>query len=144
SSDLRSGRARRKPDHLRQEPPVLAARCTMKWRPSPTAFSPGAAPRRSCALERRAFLKALGSSVVALPFVEVLANSVAHAADDQPLKFIGVYHPHGIAAEYWAMRPEDTETDFDITYEKDRKSTRLNSSHVKISYAVFCLKKKKK
>src|SRR5690606_41931995 len=26
--------------------------------------------------------------------------------------------------------------------EKDRKSTRLNSSHVKISYAVFCLKKK--
>src|SRR5690606_41127880 len=27
---------------------------------------------------------------------------------------------------------------------EDRKSTRLNSSHVKISYAVFCLKKKKK
>src|SRR5690606_10536312 len=26
--------------------------------------------------------------------------------------------------------------------QKDRKSTRLNSSHVKISYAVFCLKKK--
>src|SRR5690625_7111264 len=28
--------------------------------------------------------------------------------------------------------------------ETDRKSTRLNSSHVAISYAVFCLKKKKK
>src|SRR5690554_7146655 len=28
--------------------------------------------------------------------------------------------------------------------EQDRKSTRLNSSHVRISYAVFCLKKKKK
>src|SRR5436309_11981017 len=28
--------------------------------------------------------------------------------------------------------------------DSDRKSTRLNSSHVKISYAVFCLKKKKK
>src|SRR5690606_41167901 len=28
--------------------------------------------------------------------------------------------------------------------DEDRKSTRLNSSHVKISYAVFCLKKKKK
>src|SRR5690349_23441495 len=27
---------------------------------------------------------------------------------------------------------------------KDRKSTRLNSSHVEISYAVFCLKKKRK
>src|SRR5207302_10006068 len=31
-----------------------------------------------------------------------------------------------------------------ITWTLDRKSTRLNSSHVKISYAVFCLKKKKK
>src|SRR3712207_8465524 len=29
-------------------------------------------------------------------------------------------------------------------YELDRKSTRLNSSHANISYAVFCLKKKKK
>src|SRR5207302_10280471 len=28
-------------------------------------------------------------------------------------------------------------------FARDRKSTRLNSSHVKISYAVFCLKKKK-
>src|SRR5690349_24001204 len=28
--------------------------------------------------------------------------------------------------------------------DEDRKSTRLNSSHVEISYAVFCLKKKKK
>src|SRR5690606_40161747 len=33
----------------------------------------------------------------------------------------------------WARRRDGT----------DRKSTRLNSSHVKISYAVFCLKKKK-
>src|SRR5207302_11253536 len=32
----------------------------------------------------------------------------------------------------------------DIMRGGDRKSTRLNSSHVKISYAVFCLKKKKK
>src|SRR5699024_6884857 len=31
---------------------------------------------------------------------------------------------------------------YDIETEKDRKSTRLNSSHVSISYAVFCLKKK--
>src|SRR5690606_39693909 len=32
----------------------------------------------------------------------------------------------------------------DAPADQDRKSTRLNSSHVKISYAVFCLKKKKK
>src|SRR6266496_5407681 len=31
-----------------------------------------------------------------------------------------------------------------VEAERDRKSTRLNSSHVEISYAVFCLKKKKK
>src|SRR3712207_7093862 len=31
----------------------------------------------------------------------------------------------------------------DITPDRDRKSTRLNSSHANISYAVFCLKKKK-
>src|SRR5256885_10889584 len=31
----------------------------------------------------------------------------------------------------------------DFCYVKDRKSTRLNSSHLVISYAVFCLKKKK-
>src|SRR5690606_31557541 len=30
----------------------------------------------------------------------------------------------------------------DVHLQEDRKSTRLNSSHVKISYAVFCLKKK--
>src|SRR5215471_18766677 len=31
-----------------------------------------------------------------------------------------------------------------VAWARDRKSTRLNSSHVEISYAVFCLKKKKK
>src|SRR3712207_8336721 len=31
----------------------------------------------------------------------------------------------------------------DVAEQEDRKSTRLNSSHANISYAVFCLKKKK-
>src|SRR3989442_10954758 len=35
------------------------------------------------------------------------------------------------------------EQDVGLRQERDRKSTRLNSSHVRISYAVFCLKKKK-
>src|SRR4051794_41394948 len=35
----------------------------------------------------------------------------------------------------------DRDRDFDLV--QDRKSTRLNSSHPSISYAVFCLKKKK-
>src|SRR3712207_7986054 len=33
---------------------------------------------------------------------------------------------------------------FELEAQGDRKSTRLNSSHANISYAVFCLKKKKK
>src|SRR2546430_9267489 len=36
------------------------------------------------------------------------------------------------------------EVDMAIQNPEDRKSTRLNSSHSQISYAVFCLKKKKK
>src|SRR5690606_40366774 len=38
--------------------------------------------------------------------------------------------------------PDIVGKDASFTIAKDRKSTRLNSSHVKISYAVFCLKKK--
>src|SRR5690554_7293056 len=41
---------------------------------------------------------------------------------------------------YWEDMPEAIV----VGIMQDRKSTRLNSSHVRISYAVFCLKKKKK
>src|SRR5688572_31596928 len=36
------------------------------------------------------------------------------------------------------------ENELRVEQQQDRKSTRLNSSHSQISYAVFCLKKKKK
>src|SRR5699024_11629119 len=42
---------------------------------------------------------------------------------------VEINHPHLLAHEQFL--------------DEDRKSTRLNSSHVSISYAVFCLKKKK-
>src|SRR5690554_7621398 len=45
----------------------------------------------------------------------------------------------GAGARLHHARPEDARVPA-----RDRKSTRLNSSHVRISYAVFCLKKKKK
>src|SRR5688572_32118392 len=45
----------------------------------------------------------------------------------------GISAPRGRAARREQARPGE-----------DRKSTRLNSSHSQISYAVFCLKKKKK
>src|SRR5690349_23686987 len=47
----------------------------------------------------------------------------------------------GCAAKYSAARLEELLRGF-VPAEADRKSTRLNSSHVEISYAVFCLKKK--
>src|SRR5688572_31791655 len=41
-------------------------------------------------------------------------------------------------------REDNTISSITVAKHKDRKSTRLNSSHSQISYAVFCLKKKKK
>src|SRR3712207_8765633 len=40
------------------------------------------------------------------------------------------------------MQPPITMGELADHFERDRKSTRLNSSHANISYAVFCLKKK--
>src|SRR3712207_8381879 len=55
-------------------------------------------------------------------------------AQVEPLRrdgaFQELHRPHGLAVQ--------------IVAGLDRKSTRLNSSHANISYAVFCLKKKKK
>jgi len=64
---------------------------------------------------RRSFLKAMGGGAAALPFISMLSDSVAQeGGDDLPLKFIGVYHPHGVAAEHWVMQGGDSETDFDL------------------------------
>src|SRR5690349_22489457 len=62
---------------------------------------------------------------------------------------------HGMRPDLVLVRPIITEKSMtgtntghrllrdDRANEEDRKSTRLNSSHVEISYAVFCLKKKR-
>ncbi|MFZ5890221.1 MAG: DUF1552 domain-containing protein [Myxococcota bacterium] len=66
---------------------------------------------------RRAFLRAVGAGFATLPFFRLLENSYAQAAGDTlPNKFVGIYHPHGIAAELWAMKDSDTETNFNLTY----------------------------
>ena len=66
---------------------------------------------------RRRFLRGLGAGAAALPFVRLVAGSRASGAGvSPPLRFIGVYHPHGIAAELYAMREGETETSFDLTY----------------------------
>src|SRR5258708_18161565 len=53
-------------------------------------------------------------------------------------------HLFGAPAAVSAGGYEDMPRGIDIIVAQDRKSTRLNSSHQIISYAVFCLKKKKK
>src|SRR5690606_41340024 len=51
---------------------------------------------------------------------------------------VGRRTAYSVPAGGGAARPQPVDPPAD----RDRKSTRLNSSHVKISYAVFCLKKK--
>src|SRR5256885_8357506 len=61
---------------------------------------------------------------------------VVHGDVEKPLQLVGMeIHPQ------YAVRPGVGDQ---VRHELDRKSTRLNSSHLVISYAVFCLKKKKK
>src|SRR3954466_13733883 len=65
---------------------------------------------------RRSFLRAVGAGFSSFPFLRVLEDSVAHAAGETPpLRFVTMYHPHGVAAEAWVMRGADTETNFDVT-----------------------------
>src|SRR5256885_14789153 len=64
---------------------------------------------------------------------ERVDGRAAVAEQDQP----GV----GAADFVWSRGPAAIDL---VQVDADRKSTRLNSSHLVISYAVFCLKKKKK
>src|SRR6266568_7836457 len=72
----------------------------------------------------------LGAEYVVDPPHEVLAELHARCLDVLP----------------YLLRPggaDDGRGDVRVLQRPDRKSTRLNSSHSSISYAVFCLKKKK-
>src|SRR6266403_5194503 len=54
------------------------------------------------------------------------------------------FHTHRAVDRGGDHRHLGRHRDPEVRQHQDRKSTRLNSSHVEISYAVFCLKKKKK
>src|SRR5690349_21985426 len=74
-----------------------------------------------------------------------LFRSLLPALKDEELdvvcigKIASIYDSMGVTEDLTAKNNEQS-----IDQTIDRKSTRLNSSHVEISYAVFCLKKKKK
>src|SRR5947209_17324568 len=82
--------------------------------------------------------------------VERIAQRGGHGARPRQEFFVGrgvagaialghAVRLHGAPFVVVAFEPDQM-----ATTTKDRKSTRLNSSHANISYAVFCLKKKKK
>src|SRR5438270_9830908 len=74
-----------------------------------------------------------------------LFRSVEAAADAQE-ELLNALEDAEVAQEYPVMLlSEQPKTAWATSASsRDRKSTRLNSSHSQISYAVFCLKKKKK
>src|SRR3712207_7205425 len=73
--------------------------------------------------------------------------------DNDPYIYVGGIYPEKTFLSYFDKEIPDSINPIDITFnfgllnpysetKSDRKSTRLNSSHANISYAVFCLKKK--
>src|SRR2546427_6369525 len=62
----------------------------------------------------------------------------------QPLQSAGHCDSATVRSTRSQARPDQTQAGGWALEKPDRKSTRLNSSHSQISYAVFCLKKKKK
>src|SRR5699024_12259453 len=75
-----------------------------------------------------------------LEIVPALRPSRVSGAGTGPCAFLS-----GAAAQRPRLRAEPRDREEGLVADRraaDRKSTRLNSSHVSISYAVFCLKKK--
>src|SRR3989442_8961600 len=84
------------------------------------------------------------------PYTTLFRSQGAHRGGKRGqgrLQFLSIQDVEIAAALF--QRDSWLEANYDLKPEResvaqDRKSTRLNSSHVRISYAVFCLKKKKR
>src|SRR5206468_12097990 len=107
----------------RSPPPSLSS--ITRLPPRPTLF-PYTTLFRSLPHAVNAVFFAL-SLVVAAVYFSLVHRCVEALRPLQPT-ICSIYHP-----DFWLVDGAD----------RDRKSTRLNSSHDQISYAVFCLKKKK-
>src|SRR2546430_10261586 len=85
------------------------------------------------------------------PYTTALPISPRVGAPDivRPLDARAQVADHRVEPDVDALRllriavDRDGDAPVDVARHRDRKSTRLNSSHSQISYAVFCLKKKK-
>src|SRR4030043_732765 len=93
------------------------------------AQAENSSPNKTQKVIHRSFM--LFSSIYILPFVYTISIE---------------YHPSRLLLSMyyvWVKRIPQSIPDIVDRHDEDRKSTRLNSSHGYISYAVFCLKKKK-
>src|SRR3712207_8196037 len=86
-------------------------------------------PPRSTLFPYTTLFRSVGAVAVGVVVVAVVAEEVALVVEGQ--RAVGLVRRCGLDLLLGARQRED------------RKSTRLNSSHANISYAVFCLKKKK-
>src|SRR5690349_23410995 len=74
-----------------------------------------------------------------LPYTTLFRSQV------EPVSFLGIdveAHARMLGCEAQRQQALGHDRQHLVLVREDRKSTRLNSSHVEISYAVFCLKKK--
>src|SRR5690349_23041922 len=79
------------------------------------------------------------------PYTTLFRSHFAHPRADLVGVAVHLVHlraEHAAVARHQLQRVEQRHAEHQLE-QRDRKSTRLNSSHVEISYAVFCLKKKK-
>src|SRR5690554_2631305 len=83
--------------------------------------------------------------VTGFGFVAISSNDVENYPQDGPDEMYRTAQNLGYPFPYLFDETQEVAKAYDAacTPDLDRKSTRLNSSHVRISYAVFCLKKKK-
>src|SRR3712207_8620443 len=75
------------------------------------------------------------------PYTTLFRSVVDLLADHRPLEVVDAEAQRDLRERRGHHHPVRLDVG-DVVEEEDRKSTRLNSSHANISYAVFCLKKK--
>src|SRR5690625_5656789 len=79
---------------------------------------------------------------IAYYFFKPDAQTATESVDDMIIAIEDEGYRVVTESEYISLAVSDEASDEQSENEEDRKSTRLNSSHVANSYAVFCLKKK--
>src|SRR3989442_10069055 len=80
------------------------------------------------------------------PYTTLFRSAAPEQRGREEPRYRAGVHPSGLVPPEKLEDPPGIEVvkEDEPEERRDRKSTRLNSSHVRISYAVFCLKKKKK